>query len=255
MQGEALKGHLDLLLLAPWSAAGAWLCGGGDAAKTERRDVRSAGRHAVSGAASAGGLRPESRSRWTEESGAAGGACISSRLKGAARAWPGGRWQWRAFARAVDGVVEEWHEAEQQSKSTLRTCAGSEASAASFATRYMEKTRGHLTDAMKAGQRGASAQDAAEEAAIRSFGRILAEVAEEIRGAHKYLTLHWVAADRSGHARSLAIAWVDSRRALGRIRGSPPDCLRLSGGALGLIGPAAPRGCGRWGWAFGFRCI
>jgi hypothetical protein len=111
-----------------------------------------------------------------------------------------------------------------------------------FATRFMEETRGHLTDAIEAGQRGGLAQDAAEEAAIRSFGDPR-EVAEKF-AAHKYRTLHWVlliAAVTLG----LAIAWVDSRPHWDDT-GITAGCLLLSGGALGLIGPRRP-----WLWALG----
>ena len=111
-----------------------------------------------------------------------------------------------------------------------------------FGTRFMEETRGHLTDAIEAGQRGGLAQEAAEEAAIGSFGDAR-EVAAKY-AAHKYRTLHWVlliAAIRLG----LAIAWVDSRPHWDDT-GITAGGLLLSGGALGLIGPRRP-----WLWALG----
>jgi hypothetical protein len=111
-----------------------------------------------------------------------------------------------------------------------------------FATRFMEETRGHLTDAIEAGQRGGLTQEGAEEAAIRSFGDP-PEVAAKF-AAHKYRMLHWVlliAAVTLG----LAIAWVDSRPHWDDT-GITAGCLLLGGGALGLIGPRRP-----WLWALG----
>ncbi|MFY9744863.1 MAG: permease prefix domain 1-containing protein [Acidobacteriaceae bacterium] len=109
-----------------------------------------------------------------------------------------------------------------------------------FGTRFMEETRGHLTDAIEAGRRGGLTQEAAEEAAIGSFGDAR-EVAAKY-AAHKYRTLHWVlliAAIGLG----LAIAWVDSRPHWDD-SGITAGALLLSAGVLGLIGPRRP-----WLWA------
>jgi hypothetical protein len=109
-----------------------------------------------------------------------------------------------------------------------------------FATRFMEETRGHLTDAIEAGQRGGLTREAAEAAAIGSFGDSR-EVAAKF-AAHKYRTLHWVlliAAVMIG----LAIAWVDSRPHWDD-SGITAGCLLLSAGVLGLMGPRRP-----WLWA------
>jgi hypothetical protein len=120
-----------------------------------------------------------------------------------------------------------------------------------FATRFMEETRGHLTDAIEAGQRGGLAQDAAEEAAIGSFGDPR-EVAEKF-AAHKYRTLHWVLLIAAGHARS--------RDCVGRFApalGRYGDHRRLPAAerwSAGADRAAAPVAVGAGGWAFGFRCI
>lgn len=110
------------------------------------------------------------------------------------------------------------------------------------ASRFLEETRGHLADAVEAGQRDGLAPQAAEEAATQRFGDP-AEVAAKF-AAHKYRTLHWVLLI-GAVAIGLTIAWVDSRPHWDDA-GITAGCLLLSAGVLGLIGPRRP-----WLWALG----
>ncbi|HUE04619.1 MAG TPA: hypothetical protein VMR62_34020 [Bryobacteraceae bacterium] len=109
-----------------------------------------------------------------------------------------------------------------------------------FATRFMEETRGHLADAVEAGQRRGLAPEAAAEEAIQLYGD--ARTVAKKFAAEKYRTLHWallIAAIMIG----LAIAWVDSRPHWDD-SGITAGSLLLSAGVLGLIGPRRP-----WLWA------
>jgi hypothetical protein len=110
------------------------------------------------------------------------------------------------------------------------------------ASRFLEETRGHLADAVEAGQRGGLAREAAEGAAIERFGDP-AEVATKF-AAQKYRTLHWVLLFLAVMI-GLAIAWVDSRPHWDD-SGITAGALLLSAGVLGLIGPRRP-----WLWALG----
>jgi len=100
-----------------------------------------------------------------------------------------------------------------------------------FATRFMEETRGHLADAVEAGQRRGLAPEAAAEEAIQLYGD--ARTVAKKFAAEKYRTLHWallIAAVTIG----LAIAWVDSRPHWDD-SGITAGSLLLSAGVLGLI--------------------
>ena len=204
MQGEALKGHLDLLLLVslePRPAHGY--------AVVEMLRKRSAGTFDLP----EGTLYPALHrledsglvtSRWTEESGRRR-RCISSPRKGGGTSPPGGRW---SGAPLRVQSMAWWRMAWSRNSSrriTLKNLGRELRKHGVFGTRFMEETRGHLTDAIEAGRRGGLTQEAAEEAAIGSFGDAR-EVAAKY-AAHKYRTLHWVlliAAIGLG----LAIAWV-----------------------------------------------
>jgi hypothetical protein len=107
-------------------------------------------------------------------------------------------------------------------------------------TRFLEETRGHLTDAIEAGCRGGLTKGVAEESAITSFGDPR-EVAAKF-AAHKYRTLHWVLLV-AALALGLAIGWIDSRPHWDD-SGITTGLLLLSAALMGLIGPRRP-----WLWA------
>jgi hypothetical protein len=108
--------------------------------------------------------------------------------------------------------------------------------------RFVEETRGHLTDAVEAGrQRGLSAEDAEREAVAR-YGDTRTVAAHF--AAQKDRTLHWVLLG-AAVAVGLAIAWVDSRPKWDDT-GITAGMLLLTAGVLGLMGPRRP-----WLWALG----
>jgi len=109
-----------------------------------------------------------------------------------------------------------------------------------LAPRFMEETRGHLTDAIEAAQRRGLEPQAATEEAIERYGEPSTVAAKY--AAEKHRTLHWVlliVAVTMG----LAIAWVDSRPHWND-DGISAGALLLGAGILGMIGPRRP-----WLWA------
>jgi hypothetical protein len=104
------------------------------------------------------------------------------------------------------------------------------------ASRFLEETRGHLADAVAAGERqGLSAEDAEREALAR-YGdarKLALQYAME-----KYRPLHWTLLAPAMIA-GLSIAWMDSRPHWDDA-GITAGALVLSAALLGLGGPKRP---------------
>ena len=109
-----------------------------------------------------------------------------------------------------------------------------------FAARFMEETRGHLTDAAAAAQQRGLALDAAQQEAVRRFGD--PKTVARRFAAEKNRTLHWILL-AAAVLLGLAIAWLDSRPHWDDA-GITAGLLLLSAGLLGLVGPRRP-----WLWA------
>ena len=109
-----------------------------------------------------------------------------------------------------------------------------------FAARFMEETRGHLTDAAAAAQQRGLALDAAQQEAVQRFGD--PKTVARRFAAEKNRTLHWILL-AAAVTLGLAIAWVDSRPHWDDA-GITAGLLLLSAGFLGFIGPRRP-----WLWA------
>ncbi|HEX4007314.1 MAG TPA: permease prefix domain 1-containing protein [Acidobacteriaceae bacterium] len=107
-------------------------------------------------------------------------------------------------------------------------------------SRFMEETRGHLTDAIEAGQRRGLAPSVAEQEAVQRFGepRTVAAkfAAEKFRGLHAGLLVGALVLGLAIARMDALPHWDDS--------GITAGCLLLSAAALGLIGPRKP-----WLWA------
>lgn len=110
--------------------------------------------------------------------------------------------------------------------------------------RFVEETRGHLSDAIDAGVRRGQTFDSASDEAAARFGDPQTVAARF--AAEKDRTLHCVLLGVA-LTLGLAIAWVDSRPHWDD-SGITAGMLLLSGGALGLIGPRRPW---LWGLAVG----
>jgi hypothetical protein len=110
------------------------------------------------------------------------------------------------------------------------------------ASRFMEETRGHLADAVEAGQARGLSQEEAEREAIARYGDARTVAAKFASGRNR--TLHWVLL-AAAIAMGLAIAWVDSRPHWDDT-GITAGSLLLSAGLLGMIVPRRP-----WLWALG----
>lgn len=108
--------------------------------------------------------------------------------------------------------------------------------------RFVEETRGHLSDAVEAGVRRGLLSDAAAEEAVARFGDPRMVAAQFAAGRDR--TLHWILLALAV-ALGLAIAWVDSRPHWDDA-GITAGMLLLSAGLLGMLGPRRP-----WLWALG----
>lgn len=109
-------------------------------------------------------------------------------------------------------------------------------------SRFIEESRGHLSDAIEAGVRRGLTPESASDEALARFGdpkMVAARFAAE-----KNRALHWILLTLAV-AFGLAIAWVDARPHWDD-SGITAGMLLLSAGALGMIGP---RRC--WLWALG----
>lgn len=106
--------------------------------------------------------------------------------------------------------------------------------------RFIEESRGHLSDAIDAGVGRGLTLDAACAEAVARFGdprTVAAKLAAE-----KDRTLHWTLF-ATALALGLAIAWVDARPRWDDA-GITAGMLFLSAGVLGFVGPRRP-----WLWA------
>jgi hypothetical protein len=109
-------------------------------------------------------------------------------------------------------------------------------------SRFVEETRGHLSDAIEAGVRRGLTREAASDEALVRFGD--ARVVAARFAAEKGRTLHWILLG-AAILLGLAIAWLDSRPHWDDT-GITAGMLLLTAGMLGLIGPRRP-----WLWALG----
>jgi len=183
---------------------------------------------------SAGGLRLVT-SRWTEESGRRRRVYqLTAKGPGAGQAADG-----MASLRACGRCVVEGNGMSGTAVEKYLADLGRELRKRGvFATRFMEETRGHLTDAIesrsarrpRAGRRRGSGD--------RSFGDPR-EVAEKF-AAHKYRTLHWVLLIAAVTLRSSRFAWVDSRPQLGTNTGITAGCPAAERWSAGTDRAAAP---------------
>lgn len=111
-------------------------------------------------------------------------------------------------------------------------------------SRFIEETRGHLSDAIEAGVgRGQTFGTASDEAVAR-FGNPRTVAAKF--AAEKDRSPYWILLGLA-LAFGLAIAWIDNRPHWDDA-GITAGLLLLSGGALGLMGPRRPW---LWGLAIG----
>jgi len=109
-------------------------------------------------------------------------------------------------------------------------------------SRFVEETRGHLSDAIDAGVRGGQTFGTASDEAMARFGD--PRVVAARFAAEKDRTLHSVLLGVA-LGLGLAIAWIDSRPHWDDA-GITAGMLLLSSGMLGLMGPRRP-----WLWGLG----
>jgi len=110
--------------------------------------------------------------------------------------------------------------------------------------RFIEETRGHLSDAIEAGVRRGQTFGTASDEAVARFGDPRTVAARF--AAEKDRTLHLVLLGLA-LALGLTIAWIDARPHWDDT-GITAGMLLLSGGLLGLMGPRRPW---IWGLAIG----